>query len=384
MDERALSAPIWVDTSLGLQNAMEKILHQPIIAVDTESDSLFVYQEKVCLIQISTPQIDFLIDPLAIRDLSPLGPVFADRKIEKIFHASEYDLICLKRDYHFEFHNIFDTMIAARILGETEIGLGSLLNSKLGVVLDKRFQRANWGIRPLSEAMVDYARLDTHYLFHLREILAQDLSDKNLYSVAQEDFLQACKASGHKPESRHNGCWKVAGSNKIDPQQAALLQQLCIYRDEQAQKADLPHFKVLSNQLLLDLSLAAPETLETMKEVSGVTEKILHRHGSGLLRAIKIGINSPPIYKQDHSRPDLHFIRRLELLKEWRKTKAKELKVESDIVLPKEILERIAARNPRNLEELTALMADTPSRLKNFGSLILEKLSKESTNEDHI
>jgi ribonuclease D len=373
MDERALSAPIWVDTSLGLQNAMEKILHQPIIAVDTESDSLFVYQEKVCLIQISTPQIDFLIDPLAIRDLSPLGPVFADRKIEKIFHASEYDLICLKRDYHFEFHNIFDTMIAARILGETEIGLGSLLNSKLGVVLDKRFQRANWGIRPLSEAMVDYARLDTHYLFHLREILAQDLSDKNLYSVAQEDFLQACKASGHKPESRHNGCWKVAGSNKIDPQQA-----------EQAQKADLPHFKVLSNQLLLDLSLAAPETLETMKEVSGVTEKILHRHGSGLLRAIKIGINSPPIYKQDHSRPDLHFIRRLELLKEWRKTKAKELKVESDIVLPKEILERIAARNPRNLEELTALMADTPSRLKNFGSLILEKLSKESTNEDHI
>jgi len=106
-----------------------EVSKEPVLAIDTESNSLFAYRERVCLVQISTPTTDYLIDPLAIADLSPLAPIFDQETIQKIFHAAEYDVICLKRDYGFSFSNIFDTMIAARILGEQQVGLGSLLQN---------------------------------------------------------------------------------------------------------------------------------------------------------------------------------------------------------------------------------------------------------------
>jgi ribonuclease D len=119
--------PVWIATPLKLQEMVEELSHEPVVAVDTESNSLYAYRERVCLVQISTPQTDYLVDPLAIDDLSPLALLFADPMRQKIFHAAEYDVICLKRDYSFEFSNIFDTMIAARILAEPQVGLGSLL-----------------------------------------------------------------------------------------------------------------------------------------------------------------------------------------------------------------------------------------------------------------
>jgi ribonuclease D len=139
------------------------------VAVDTESNSLFAYREQVCLVQFSTTQADFLVDPLALADLTPLAPLFADPKIEKVFHAAEYDLLCLKRDFGFSFANLFDTMLAGRILGRKEIGLGAMLEAFYGVQADKRHQRANWGQRPLPAPLLEYATLDTHYLIPLRD-----------------------------------------------------------------------------------------------------------------------------------------------------------------------------------------------------------------------
>ena len=139
--------PKWIDTPAALGRLIKTLSRQPLVAVDTESDSLYSYFEKVCLIQFSTSYADYLVDPLSV-DVSGLTSFFADSAIQKIFHAAEYDFLSLKRDYGFIFTNLFDTMLAARILGWRRYGLGSLLTEHFGVKLDKRFQRYNWGGGP--------------------------------------------------------------------------------------------------------------------------------------------------------------------------------------------------------------------------------------------
>ncbi len=153
--------PIWVDTPLRLRQMVADISGYAHVAVDTESNSLYAYQEQVCLIQFSTGDRDYLVDPLSLPNLSSLQPFFESTQIEKIFHAAEYDLICLRRDFGFQVNHLFDTMQAARILGKKAFGLGSILSSELQVEIDKRYQRANWGAPSTPPAMLDYARL-TH------------------------------------------------------------------------------------------------------------------------------------------------------------------------------------------------------------------------------
>ncbi len=372
----ALEAPVWVDSKNAIEKAVHEFEDQPALAIDTESNSLFAYQERVCLIQISTPTNDYLIDPLAIEDVSILGPIFANPHQEKIFHASEYDIICLKRDFRFSFSNLFDTQIAARILGYPQFGLGAMLQEKLGVTVDKKYQRANWGLRPISPVMLDYARLDSHYLFDLREILAAELVQQGLLPLAQEDFRLACEAKNHVNGDKSQNCWKVAGSQSLDPQQAAILFELCRYRDEQARKMDLPLFKVLSNELLLSLCLNPPATLLDLKQDHGMGDRMIQRHGRGLLEAVQSGLAQPPLRRGPRVRPDDRLIKRVEALKDWRKNMGKELKVESDIVLPREIMELIAEKNPGNHQELKNLMQQVPWRYDHFADSILNVLKK--------
>jgi len=377
MDIVPLKQPTWINTPSSLVDAYTKLESQPRIAVDTESNSLFAYQEKVCLIQISSPEMDFIFDPFELKDLSLLGQLFKNPEQEKIFHASEYDLICLKRDYQFTFTNLFDTMIAARVLGAPQVGLGSLLQTYFNITLDKKFQRANWGMRPLPVEMLDYARLDTFYLFKLRDLLEAELIAHDLLDLAQEDFTSACLVKAHHSVNSQSDCWKVAGSNHIDPRHAAILKELCLYRDEQAKKADLPHFKVISNDLLLELSTQRPTTLDELRHIPHCTDRIVRRHGSGLLQAIARGETSQPVIRQKTIRPDDDFIARIESLKEWRKKTAKDLKVESDVVLPREMVERIAASNPTRAAELKKVMVDAPVRYKKFGRSIIKALKVE-------
>jgi len=376
MDIAPCKPAIWVNTSQGLTDAFQALESQPRIAVDTESNSLFAYQEQVCLIQISSPDTDFVIDPFELHDLSLLGRLFQNPKQEKIFHASEYDLICLKRDYHFTFVNIFDTMIAARILGAAQVGLGSLIQKYFEITVDKKYQRANWGLRPLPPEMLDYARLDTYYLFKLRDTLELELSAHNLLDLAYEDFINACKAEGHANGNGQGEYWKLAGSNHVDTRQVTILKELCAYRDEQAKKADLPHFKVLSNDMLVEVSLHRPTTLNELSVVPHFSEKLVKRHGPGLLKAIARGETAPLVTRAKNPRPDDAFLARIDCLKEWRKNTAKKLEVESDVVLPREMLERIASAFPTTKPDLKNIMANSPIRYKKFGSLILKELKK--------
>ena len=367
---------IWIDQPTDLDKLVETLLRHSCLAVDTESNSLYAYQEQVCLIQFSTPEADFLVDPLRLKDLSPLGAVFANERIEKIFHAAEYDLICLKRDFGFTFRHIFDTMHAARILGRREVGLASLLKQEFDLQLEKHYQRADWSQRPLPPAMLDYARHDTHYLIPLRERLAATLQQKGLWELAQEDFERLTEVSVPTVDLSKGPDWNLAQRYNLSPQQMAVLTALYAYRDEQARLANLPHFKILSNEALLELALALPKSPRDLSRLGILSAKQRERFQEGLLATIREALTAPPPLRPRNGIPDEAVLARLEHLRRWRKQMGRRLGVESDIVLPRELMERIARENPAHPDELAQIMRNTPWRFKRFGEEILHVLQE--------
>ncbi len=372
MPEEMLPPPAWVDTPNKLQNMVDDLAGKAILAIDTESNSLYAYREKVCLVQVSTVEKDYLVDPLALGSLEPLGPIFSSPKIRKVFHAAEYDVICLRRDFGFSFKNLFDTMLASRILGRQEVGLGDILESDLGVRLDKRFQKVNWGKRPLPPEWLAYARLDSHYLIPLQERLHRELVRKHLLQLAEEDFRRVCQAS--KPANCNNGnqCWKAAGGQDLTPQQMAVLQALCDYREKKARARDIPPFKVLSNETLVNLAQACPKEPAELVAIPGISSRQAKKIGRELLDAIHSGENSPPpIRQRRRERPGEAQLTRLEALRCWRKQKGQELGVPSDVVLPKDALEAVAGSNPNTLEDLKHVLTDLPWRWEHYGREIL-------------
>jgi len=368
----------WIDTPEALTNLAETLLQCPQVAVDTESNSLYVYQEQVCLIQFSTPQADYLVDPLKLRDLSPLAALFAAESIEKIFHAAEYDIICLKRDFGFTFRTIFDTMHAARILGRNEVGLASLLKEEFGLDLEKRYQRADWAKRPLPPAMLEYARHDTHYLIPLRERLAAALRQKGLWELAQEDFRRLTETPVPPAESPRGPDWNLAQRFNLTPRQMAVLAALYAFRDEEARRANLPLFKILSNDALLEIAIALPQSPRELARLGVLSASQRARYQQDLLEAVRRGLASPPPERPRNGPPDEALLARLERLRQWRKQTARRLGVESDIILPRDLLEKIARENPSDLEALETIMRSTPWRFRRFGYEILQVLQEAS------
>lgn len=378
MATKLATPAIWVDQQDAFNQACSRLKSCARLGVDTESNSMFAYREQVCMIQFTNPNADYLIDPLAGMDVSGLSAIFADTSVEKIFHAAEYDILCLKRDYGFEFNYLFDTMQAARILGMEKLGLSGLLADLLGVEQDKRFQKANWGKRPMPEEMREYARLDTHFLLELRDILAKRLEEKQLMTLAAEDFRRVCKV---EPNNHDAPLYtQVSGYHHLEPQELAVLEELCKFRDQRAESLDLPHFKVINNNVLLAVAQALPRSLNDLTEIKDVSPKILERFSKDFLDAVRKGLDGPPIWLGKRKRPAQAYVDRMEALQDWRKEKGKSLGVQSDIVLPRDVLEAIAAAHPRNIEELQPIMADVPWRYEAFGRDIIKSIEKKKTS----
>jgi ribonuclease D len=369
MTNQILHPPIWVDKPDTFNRMLGDLTAQPRLAVDTESNSLHAYREQVCLIQFTTPSKDYVIDPLALHDMSALGPIFSDPKIEKIFHAAEYDLICLRRDFGFQFSNLFDTMHAARVLGYQFVGLDNLLAGKFQFEMDKRHQKADWAVRPLTPAQLDYARLDTHFLFDLRDVLEAELKEKDRLQIAREDFARA--ANVDIPKEKLNGTsWRRFSLRKdVSPRELTVLSELCISRDRIAERMNRPVFKVISDSILLDIARSLPEKDVDLAGL-GLSPKQIRLWGSEVLEAVKRGTVAPLVEREQAKRPNDRTLKRLEKLKNWRKKVAQELGVESDIVLPKVYLNSLAESPPRSLQELESIMRDTPTRFSNYGEQI--------------
>jgi ribonuclease D len=371
----SLPSPVWVANPDSLAQLVTTLEAQPRLAVDTESNSLHAYREQVCLIQFSTPQTDYLIDPLALQVLSPLAPIFSNPAIEKVFHAVEYDQICLKRDFGISFINIFDTMQAARILGYKQVGLDSMLAEKLGIELDKRYQKADWGERPLSPEMLSYARLDTHHLLDLRDSLQAELQQRGRWELACEEFTRLAAGNGNTRADLP--AWqRVKGTRNLTRQQLAILQELCAWRAVQAEHMSRPVFKVMDDKRLVSIALAAPKS-DADLEALNLTARQIYVFGNDILKAVNRGQKAAPVRRPLSDRPDPLFLNRLNCLSAWRKSAAQKMEVESDVVLPKPWMHAIAEQNPGNLEELSQIMPHSPWRLETFGAQILRILHEK-------
>lgn len=373
MNIPSMPPPIWVDTPSGLQALAEALMTESVIAVDTESNSLYAYQEQVCLIQFSTPTQDYLLDSLALTDLSVLAPIFASLDIEKIFHAAEYDLICLHRDFGFTFASLFDTMWAARLLGYKAVGLGALLQRHFGVEPDKRYQRANWGRRPLSPEQLTYAQLDTHYLIPLRNQMQEALKKAGMWELAKEDFDRFCRLNHTNGERNNIPCWqRIKNARKLTPRQAAILQELCAFREKVARRQNRPRFKVIGDKTLLQLAQTAPQDWNALHNSGALSRKQIERYGRSILRAIQRGVRARELYAPSTPRPSDAYLFLMDAMHSWRKETARRLGVESDVVLPRNIMQRIVAQEPHTLPELAQVMEDTPWRFEHFGAEILD------------
>ena len=373
-----LPPPQLVQTAAELMVAVERLSRQPRIAVDTEADSLFAYYHKVCLIQIAIPDDDYLIDPLALTDLSPLGEIFADPTIEKVLHAAENDVLLLKRDHRFRFAHLFDTMVAARILGWRNIGLAALLQEQLGVTLDKRMQRTDWGRRPLTPAQLTYARLDVHYLLPLRDRLAAALRARGRWDEAQDAFASLPHIEYVEKPFDPEGFWRIHGARELNGRQLAILRELYLCRERNAQRLDVPPFKVINDQALVRLSVHPPEGSDDVRAMMRLPRQLRDRCALALWEAIQRGRLAPtptPPARNHNGRPDEASQARYEALRAWRARVATEREVEPDVVLTNDTLIHIARENPRTIYDLARLNHLSPWKLQAYGPALLAILN---------
>jgi ribonuclease D len=369
----SLPPPILVADEESLDRLVSALAPYPVVAVDTESNSLHAYRERVCLIQFSTPAADYIVDPIALPGLSPLAPVFANPGQQKVFHAAEYDLICLRRDYRFEFTNIFDTMSAGRTLGWPQVGLAAILDTHFGVTMNKKYQRADWKRRPLTPEQLDYARLDTHYLVALRDRQLEALTQSGHWPEAHEEFERMARSRGEPDNAGPDPTtfWRVKGARDLTPAQAGILQALFAYREQQAKRMDRPPFKVMGEATLLELARRAPRHAE---DLQGLPEA--QRHAHGVLHATQQGLHAPAqrAPQADHESDDVRD--RYDRLHTWRKNRARVRGVESDVILPRTALWDLARRLPRTHAELASITDFGPWRRERYGEEILALLAR--------
>ncbi|MCW5849062.1 MAG: HRDC domain-containing protein [Anaerolineae bacterium] len=375
-------SPVYINSPEKLARGAAEWAAAPALAIDTESNSLHSYSERTALIQISTRQRDYLVDPLALTDLSLLAPPLADPAIEKVFHAAENDILGLKRDFGFQVYNVFDTMWASRILGIPRIGLADLLREHFGVTADKRMQRYDWNTRPLDPAALTYAVEDTHYLLALRDILYDQLVAADRWEEARQEFERLGRVTPTLRTFDSEGFWRVKGVYDIQPRERAILRELYRFRDDQARENDRPPFKVLADSLLIELSKAQPRTVDELRRSQILTPYLLRRFGRGIVEAVRAGLEAPiPQRPRDHDRPDDVILERFETLRAWRKSTGAARGVDPDVVLSNAALWTLARQAPQTPEALAALDVMSEYKLGVYGQGILALLGGNGTTD---
>ncbi len=270
-----------------LRELAARLEGEAVIALDTESNSFHVYRERICLLQISTRQEDFVVDPLAV-DPAPLSAVLCTPGRETVLHGADYDVRCLKREWGWSLPRLFDTMAAARRLGRPGLGLSALVEQSFGVRLSKANQRSDWGRRPLSREQLSYAALDTHFLLPLRDLLAGELETRGAEAQA-EARREFDRIASVEPRERvfDPGAWRrLEGARGLDAEGKRVLEALWVLREERARATDRPPFKVIGEQAMIEVARRRPRTEPEVCRIPGVTPSVLRRIGAGLLAAV--------------------------------------------------------------------------------------------------
>jgi ribonuclease D len=370
----------WVRTPEELSRLALRLRAAVAVAVDSESDSLHHFPEKVCLIQLAVQDDGIvLLDPLALPDLAPLRPVLADPSVVKVLHGAAYDLASMKRDFGFEFAGLFDTMVAAQFLGMAEVGLGALLRTALGVETGESRQKDDWAARPLSPEQERYAAEDVRHLRALRVHLLTQLRALGRDGWVEEECraLEATPAAGRVFDP--DGCLRIKGAGTLDRRGLGVLRELFVAREAWAHARGRPPFKLLGSDTLVRVAAERPRTAAALARIPGCTPTVIGRHGDGILQAVSRGLAVPEAALPVLRRPAKPRIppavaRRIAALADWRAAAAPRVGLDPGLVLPRRLIERLAERTPADLEALQAVEGIRRWRVAAFGPEILSAL----------
>ena len=379
-----LSEYEFVDAPERVAELAEEFLAEPVVAVDTEADSFYHYFDKTCLVQVSTSKHSYLIDTLAFdgpEAMAPLARVFSSPDVQVLFHAAEYDIYVLKRDYGYTFANVFDTMISAQLLGYSSIGLAAIIEHHFSVKVPKDEQRSDWSRRPLTEKQLTYAVGDVLYLARLAKKLERELKKAERMEWAQEEFDTLCRRQWPDRAFDKQGYFRIKGARKLDPMSLSVLKELFLMRDARAREIDRPPFKVLGNRTLLEIAAEKPTRAGQLKNIKGITELLVRRMGDDILSAIEAGrsVEHPPIPKvtgTGRRRMDRKTERRVTDLKAWRTKRSQELKLDPGVLCPNASLEAIAWQNPTQGSDLDGIPELKGWFIREFGDEVSEALQE--------
>ncbi len=352
--------------------AIAELRHEPVLGVDTEANSFFVYRERTCLVQVSSGSADYVFDPLAV-DLGPLMALFADPAVEKVFHAAEFDVVSLKRDYGVLIRHLYDTSIAARAVGRKRVGLAPLVEETVGIKMAKDEQRSDWGRRPLTAQQLAYAFADTRYLLSLAAALKEEVQGKGL----EEEVATDCeRVSRREPNPRAfdpEAFEKLPAARKMDPVSRQILRELFIARDARGRELDKPVFRIAGDQALVEAALRKPASKAELFAIPGMTPVVVSRHGESFLEAVRLAMGKGPLpaRKRSFAQPDPREEERYERLRAWRRAVAEERGVEVDVIAGNATLRAIARANPKEAGALAQVEELDPYRRTKYGEAML-------------
>ena len=386
--------PVLVYTQKSLARMVAHLSRQPAFALDTESNSFYAYYPKVCLIQITTfddstdsadsgtpgvpgapdtPQlVDYLVDPLRLDSLDALSTLVAEGTHEVVMHAAENDVLQLQRDFGMRFRRIFDTQLAARILGWEKVGLAPLLEEHFGAISDKRMQRTDWTTRPLSAQQIAYAAMDTHYLLAMRDLLTERLHEAGRWEEAQEAFAQLAEVDADDRTPQPRTFWQMKVSHSVDLKHSGVLEALWQWREQEAQRLNRPPFKVMSDESLAALATLRPRTTADLNGIASLNPHQIRRYGASLVAAVLEGTLRPlPELPRSAPRPELLLSpadqARFEKLRRWRTETARRRGVGPEIVFSNDTLLEIVQRSPATEAELLQVSGIGPWKAGTYG-----------------
>ena len=347
---------LYLDTVSDVERFTSEISATREIALDTEGASFHRFVDRIYLLQLSTRQHHAVIDPLPIGVPSGLGALLEDPSVEIVFHDADYDLRLLQQDYGWQVRTIFDTRIAAQLLGYTAFGLAALLERFFEVKLDKKHQRADWSMRPLTDGMLDYAAQDTRHLLQLKDQLASELERMGRTAWAREEF-SLLEGTRWQDETPGTAYLRVKGARDLSRRELAVLRELVPWRDTVAGLLDRATFRVLGNEQLLDIARTQPRTKEALAKVKGMPRAVLEQRGQELLDAVGRALAVPETELPKFPRAarwdrDPEFDARVSSLKTARDAAAKRLQLDPGVLCSRDRLEAVARRNPATVEEV--------------------------------
>jgi ribonuclease D len=378
MPGRAAHSYFIIDSIANLEKFTRQLEKQKVIGVDLEADSMYHFKEKVCLIQIATQQATAVIDPLQIKDLSMLKPIFGRPDIQKIFHGADYDVRSLYRDFRISVNSLFDTELACRFLGFKESGLEAVLKKSFNVNLNKKYQRKDWSKRPLPKDMVAYAATDVTYLVPLAKSLRQELKQKGRLLWVEEEcnYLSRVRPASTDSSPLFPG---FKGAGKLGPRSLAVLEELLQLRKKIAQQQDRPLFRIIGNKSILTLAETAPQSMGKLLKTGALGTKQIDRYGEAIIAAVKKAFNIPakdlPKYPRKTA-PNVPAVvaKRVKELRSWRDKLAKNLDIDPAIICTKALISAIAVQRPLTPGSLARIKELKKWQANEFGSDIIEIL----------